>query len=78
MTAGVRFTGWHPGMKKVALDRLLHERAGLSLYDAHRQVTRVLAGETVTVPMADAAAAAALARDAAELGAVADVVILTA
>ena len=76
MTAGVLLTGWWPGLRKVALDRLLQERAGLSLHGAHQQVTRLLAGETITLPMTDTAAAAALAHDAAELGAVAEVVVL--
>ncbi len=69
----VLITGWKPGLRKVALTGLLQTRGGLSLRDAHDSVERCLAGETVAVGTASAAAAESLARDASELGAITSV-----
>lgn len=73
MTAYVVLTGWRPGLQKVALDKLLCERAGLTLREALDSVNRLLAGERVSVPVASIAEARAIAAEAAALGATAEV-----
>jgi hypothetical protein len=70
----ILLTGWNPGLRKVALDRLLHEQAGLSLREAHDCVSRLLSGEQVSVAMPTLAAASALAQQVNALGAQARVV----
>ena len=72
--AYVLFTGWRPGLHKVALDRLLHEKADMSLREAHDCVTRLLAGEQVSVSLPTLAAASALAKEARTVGAEARVI----
>jgi hypothetical protein len=67
--AHVLITGWNPGLRKVALDRLLHEKAGLGLHEAHNCVTRLLSGEHVSITLPTLAAASALAEEARTLGA---------
>ena len=64
-------TAWQPGLRKVALDRLLHQRAALGLREAHDCVSRLLAGEQVVIVMPDIQAAQAVAEEALALGAVA-------
>jgi hypothetical protein len=67
-------TGWNPGLRKVALDRLLHEKAGLSLREAYECDTRLLSGEQVSVAVPTLAAASTLAQEAKTLGAQAQAV----
>ena len=64
----VTLKGWSPGLRKVALDKLLRDRASLSLSDAHASVNRLLDGETLTLAMPSASAASELAAEALELG----------
>lgn len=73
MDTFVTIRGWKPGLHKVALTALLRERAGLSLYQAHDHVNRLLAGETLSVAV-PATAAAAFADEALDLGVEAAVV----
>ena len=65
--------GWRPGLHKIALDELLRQEAGLSLRQALDCVNRCLAGETVRIPMPTREAAAAVAQQAEQLGAIAAV-----
>jgi hypothetical protein len=68
----VVLTGWEPGLQKVALDRLLCERAGLTLREALDSVNRLLAHEHVSVPVASLAEARAIAAGAVALSATAE------
>jgi hypothetical protein len=65
----VAFTGWKPGLRKVALNALLRQRAGMTLGEAKRAVDGILEREVIVVTMPDPASAEELARQAAELGA---------
>ena len=69
----VLITGWQPGLNKVALTKLLRERAGLTLAQAHDKVNRCLDGESVVIELPTAAAARAFVGDAGRLGAVVDI-----
>ena len=44
----VRVTGWRPGLRKVSLDRLLHERFGMSMHQAKSTVDRILDNDIVS------------------------------
>jgi hypothetical protein len=74
MMTYVVLRGWTPPLQKVALDKLLHAKGGLSLREAFDSVNSLLAGETVTVPMPSLEEARILAGAAASLGALAEVV----
>ena len=64
----------HPGRRfpSLRLIMLLRERTDLGLAGSKRAVEAALVGETVTVDLPNRAAAAKLARDARELGALAE------
>ena len=64
----VMLTGWRPGLRKVALTKLLQQRAGLGLHAAKDYTDRLLAGEQVRVEIPLLAAAELLAREADALG----------
>ncbi len=49
--AKVRITGWRRDASKVAADKLLAEKGGLGLFEAHSAITTVLAGGSVEVPV---------------------------
>ena len=61
-----------PGLNKVGLTKALQVDLGLTLSAAKGFTDRVTRGETVTVPVADRAAAERFVRSAIELGAVAE------
>ena len=68
----VVLTGWKPGFRKVALTRILQQRAGLSLAVAKECVDRCLAGERVLVEVPTSEAAEALVSEASGVGAIAE------
>jgi ribosomal protein L7/L12 len=74
VTSDVVLSGWRPGSQKIALDKLLRERAGLTLREALDSVNHLLAGEQLSIPVASPAEAQAIAAEATELGAAAEVV----
>ena len=74
MTPYVVLTGWKTGLRKVALDTLLHQQAGLGPRDAFDSVNHLMRGEPIAVPMSTLIDAQALAQEARTLGAVAEVV----
>ena len=59
--------GWKPGLRKVALGKLVREQAQLSLSDAHAHVNRLMTGETLILAV-PSAAAEELADEALKLG----------
>ena len=65
--------GWRSGLNKVALTRILCSRANISLAAAKHHVDELLAGHTVTLPLADTVTAEAIAREVSTVGAVAHV-----
>lgn len=69
----VALTDLKPGLRKVSLTKAIRKHAGLSLAQAKACTDRHLAGEQVVIALPTAAAARALAREAAEIGAVAEV-----
>ncbi|HEY1376729.1 MAG TPA: hypothetical protein VGF55_08035 [Gemmataceae bacterium] len=70
----VRFTTWRPGLNKVALDKLIRERGGLPLGEAHELVNRLLDGEQPEIQIASQADAQRLVQEACALGAQAECV----
>ncbi|MBM3573604.1 MAG: hypothetical protein FJX52_14790 [Alphaproteobacteria bacterium] len=64
-------TGWQSGLDKVALTRLLRDRAGLSLSRAKAAVDDLLAGHHVIIGIGRAASVAKMRRDIQALGVVA-------
>ncbi len=66
--------GWRPGLNKVALDKLLQAKTGLSLAVAKTQVDRLLDGEEVGILIPESEVAEELAADATELGASAHII----
>jgi hypothetical protein len=66
----VTFTGWCEGLRKVPLNNLLREKAGMPLQSAKRVVDDLLEGRQVVVDVADDRTAMELASAASELGAI--------
>ena len=69
MTSKVRFLTWSPGLKKVALTKLIREAADVPLNEAHELVNRLLAGKSVEVVVSSDDEAHRLAEAARALGA---------
>jgi hypothetical protein len=69
----VVLTGWRPGLQKIALDKLLHYKYGLSLKDAFDSVNRCMDGERVPIYVNSLQEAENLAREATELGALVEI-----
>jgi ribosomal protein L7/L12 len=69
----VVLTGWHHGLKKVSLDKLLSKLGKLSLPEAKKAVDELLDGKQVVVEMASLTAAAHLLAEARSLGAIGEV-----
>ncbi len=69
MMSKVRFLAWSPGLKKVALTKLIRESAGVPLDEAHDMVNRLLAGKIVEVAVPSDEEAKKLADAARVLGA---------
>ena len=69
----VQLTEWKPGLRKISLTKLLQRYAGLSLTDAKDLVDRYVAGDVVTVPVRSQLEADCLARESADIGAIARV-----
>lgn len=72
--AHVQFHSWQPPLDKIALNRLLRERAGLSLGEAKRVVDQVVEGQPVTVRVTSPEVARVLVADAMAMGAHCEVV----
>jgi hypothetical protein len=70
----VIFNGWQTGFQKVAFNKLLRARCGLSLSQAIDAVDAVLKHEPLELLLAEPAEAADLVQQAAKLGAVGQVV----
>lgn len=68
MTSKVRFVGWSPGLKKVALTKLIREAADMPLNEAHDLVNRLLSGKAVVVTVSSEDDAHDLAEAASALG----------
>ena len=64
----VRFSGWSSGLDKVQLTKLIRERAGVPLNEAHDAVNRLLAGEKVEMRVSSQENAQRLATEAGALG----------
>jgi len=62
---------WNPGLNKVALTKLLHSRAHVSLSLAKQYVDQLLEGNEVALDVPSLVDANAIARDAETIGAVA-------
>lgn len=60
---------WRPGLRKVSLNKLLQDRAGMSLTAAKAAVDQLLDGRPVRIELGSPDKAATLAREAAALGA---------
>src|SRR4051812_43346404 len=57
----INLTGWRPGLDKVRLTKTLQAELGLSLSEAKHVTDRVLAGESVSLPVHEEQAAERLA-----------------
>jgi hypothetical protein len=66
----VLLTGWMPGLRKVALTKLIQSRTNVSLKAAMAYTERVLAGDTVVIELPTVADARAFALEAQNLGVV--------
>lgn len=65
----VILTNWRPGLRKVSLNKLLQDRAGMSLTTAKAAVDQLLEGRPVTIEVGSPDSAVTLAREALALGA---------
>lgn len=65
----VLLNGWKPGLRKVQLELLLHQEAGLTLAAAKEAVDRVLAGVSVHVEAPDLHTAERLIEEIRSVGA---------
>lgn len=63
-------TGWNPGLNKVALSKLLRDKAGMSLGDAKSAVDSILDEQPVNVRIELDELAEYILAEALELGAV--------
>ena len=70
----VIFNGWQPGFQKVAFNKLLRSRCGLSLSQAIDAVDTVLNRESLELLVAEPAEAADLVHQGTKLGAIGQVV----
>jgi hypothetical protein len=70
MSTIVRITGWHPGLKKIQMTKLLQAYYPLSLGEAKSMTDRVLSGEMVTLTLHDSATARECAHELQVLGAI--------
>ena len=64
---------WNPGLNKVALTKLLHSRAHVSLSLAKQYVDQLLEGNEVALEISSLVDANEIARDAETIGAVVSV-----
>lgn len=62
--------GWRPGMNKVELNRLLRDRAEMSLKESKASVDLILEGKEVSIDIPDRETAKALAEAMDGLGAI--------
>ena len=74
MTSKVRFLTWSPGLKKVALTKLIRKAADIPLDEAHALVNRLLEGKKVDVVVSSEREAYDLVEAARDLGAEAECV----
>jgi ribosomal protein L7/L12 len=65
---------WKPGLKKISLNRLLRENAGLSLSDAKNVVDELLDGKSAIVKIPSSDVAAQFLRDATDVGAICEII----
>lgn len=66
---GVILKDWRPGLRKVSLNKLLQDRAGMSLTMAKAAVDQLLEGRPVTIEVGSPDKAMTLAYEAIALGA---------
>ena len=66
----VLLTGWKPGLRKVALTKLIQSRTSVSLKAAMGYTERVLDGDCVAIELPTVADARAFALEARNLGVV--------
>ena len=66
--ARVTLYGWKEGFQKVQTNKLLREKAGLSLSQAKHTVDMLLDGKSVSLEIPDRACATALIEEASMLG----------
>ncbi len=68
--------GWRPGLNKIALTKLIQQRAGLSLAAAKRQTDRLLEGEEAGILLPDSESAEDFVSELQQLGASAHVLTI--